>query len=908
MSSSIPSSSPIASSSPSTNVPLSILPSFRPSTAPNFPTNTPTNRSSQPTISPTAAHLCAAYSVSNTNSAGNPNAEQCYIVTTPGSTFTISSCPNPATGATCANGQTFANLFDQNQKLVTTTTSTCGTCGYSMTYTVPGSSTGPISILQYTILEGCVGDTACSGRFNVDGTANVVFGARPSTKPATIVPTSTPTFFPLPYEKNAPWPHFRGANNENNGQGLSIGPNKNTTFWSYNLGSAIYGTVAVAFDGSAFVGTKSGVVFAFDITGFQLWQYTANSGIYSSIAIGYDSNLYFTTIKGTLYKLSQAGQGTPLWTYQSSVTASLFQTISSPVITNLGVVYFGSDKLYAVSVAKGSLIWSYDPSATVPVGTNSYIASSPTIDTTGNIYFGSNNNNVYSVSSWGSLNWKYSTGGAVTTTPTVRNQAVYVGSTDGYLYALGGGSVVWKYKTNGPIASSPALAPGGGTVYVGSSDNSTYSLSSLGAFNWKYTTGGPVLSSVTVDYAGIVYFGSNDKSVYSVSATGTILWKYKTKNALTSSLSIGYPGMSYIGSTDNSVYCIGKLFVTPNPATTSSSGASAVNTSFIEPLIISFVIVFFIAIASFTYYIAFGCEYCKSRKFSIHDEETMEGMENNDFPPEVDEAVVRKFEEETNMPLSALTTFDLCQLLPNIDMAEYVINFRMRKITGKMLYKIETVEQMSILGINMPAEKKRDFLTIIEFMRSRGVEKKLLVDLPFNVPSPSQRPSIEMISSGDYYGNVASKVAAMSGDRNSSNPDKTHPASNKNSRKVAVDTSPNTQSATTTATTNNTNYNRNSTGQPSITVGVSPLPSPQPFIDPEDDPMSAYPGAHTRNNQLYSSSSPNPQGVYKTATGVGYTKTGAIVKEEDMYCFVCNKKLPSVSVRECPSCRSMIVH
>lgn len=717
----------------------------------------------------------------------------------------------------------------------------------------------------------------------MNGTATVVFGAsRPSPKPVTALPTSAPTFFPLPYQRNAPWPHFRGPTNDDAGQSLNTGAVKNTTYWNNNLGSPVYGTVAVAADGSTFIGTKAGAIYAFDITGFELWKYTANSGIYSSIAIGYDTTLYFTTIQGTLYALSQAGQGTPKWTFQAAVTASQFQTVSSPAITNFGIVYFGADKLYAVSTVKGSLVWSFDPSVGTAAGTNSYIASSPTVDSSGNVYFGSNNNAVYCISSLGSLNWKYTTGGSIVATPTVHNQAVYVGSGDGNFYAIGGGSLVWKFKTGGPILSSAGLAPGGGTIYFASTDNSTYSLNTLGGLNWKYTTGAAITSSVTVDYSGIIYFGSNDKLVYSLSpAAGSVIWRYHTKGAVSGSLSIGYPGMSYVGSSDGYIYCIGKLFATLSPGASSSSGSTAVDTSFVQPLVISFVVVFFMAIAALTYYVAFGCQYCKKRKFSMNDEQAMEGMETDDnFQPEVDEAVVRKFEEETNMPLSALTTFDVCQLLPNIDMAEYVINFRMKKVTGKMLYKIETIEQMSILGISIPPEKKQDFLTIIEFMRQRGVERKLLVDLPFDIPSPSKRPSIEMISSGEYYGNVAGKVAAMDGNGTGHSPDKVH--------NVGIHR------------TNSMSNNRNSTGKASV-IGVSPPSSPR--ASDMDDPMAAYPGG----NQSYSPTSPNAQGVYKTAAGVTYTKTGAKVKEEDAFCNVCNKKLPSASARECPHCRSMII-
>lgn len=76
------------------------------------------------------------------------------------------------------------------------------------------------------------------------------------------------------------------------------------------------------------------------------------------------------------------------------------------------------------------------------------------------------------------LLWKYKTGDWVYNSPAVSGGVVYVGSSDGYVYALDAstGSLKWKYETGGEIYSSPAVSSG--VVYAGSKDGYVYAFAS----------------------------------------------------------------------------------------------------------------------------------------------------------------------------------------------------------------------------------------------------------------------------------------------------------------------------------------------------------------------------------------------------------------------------------------------
>src|SRR5687767_7202866 len=70
--------------------------------------------------------------------------------------------------------------------------------------------------------------------------------------------------------------------------------------------------------------------------------------------------------------------------------------------------------------------------------------------------------------------WNFKTEGAVKSSPAIDKRRVFVGSTDGQLYAidLNSGKKLWAFKTEGPIESSPLVL--NDRVLVGSTDGALY--------------------------------------------------------------------------------------------------------------------------------------------------------------------------------------------------------------------------------------------------------------------------------------------------------------------------------------------------------------------------------------------------------------------------------------------------
>ena len=178
------------------------------------------------------------------------------------------------------------------------------------------------------------------------------------------------------------------------------------------------------------------------------------------------------------------------------------------------------------------------------------------------------------------LAWKFRTGGRVISTPAVVGDVVYVGSTDGSLYAVNraDGTQRWKFDTRGPIASSPAVV--NGLVVFSSVDGGIYAVdAATGTQRWRFATKGErrftapgihgaiprtermpdpfdvYLSSPAV-HDGVVYIGSGDQQVYALDvASGALKWSFATGDVVHASPAV-VDGVVYIGSWDRNVYAL----------------------------------------------------------------------------------------------------------------------------------------------------------------------------------------------------------------------------------------------------------------------------------------------------------------------------------------------------------------
>ncbi|HTQ41341.1 MAG TPA: PQQ-binding-like beta-propeller repeat protein, partial [Polyangiaceae bacterium] len=141
------------------------------------------------------------------------------------------------------------------------------------------------------------------------------------------------------------------------------------------------------------------------------------------------------------------------------------------------------------------------------------------------------------------LIWRFATGGQVWGAPAIsRDSTVYVGSTDGRLYAIDGhtGQQRWEYQTFSGVWAGPSVGPDG-TVYATSIDHHLYAIRE-GQLLWNVATGNCSFSSPTIGPDGTIFVGSNDRKLYAVSPEGKVRLALPTNGGIASSPTIGPDG------------------------------------------------------------------------------------------------------------------------------------------------------------------------------------------------------------------------------------------------------------------------------------------------------------------------------------------------------------------------------
>ena len=128
------------------------------------------------------------------------------------------------------------------------------------------------------------------------------------------------------------------------------------------------------------------------------------------------------------------------------------------------------------------------------------------------------------------LLWGFQTGDMIESTAAVVDGTVYLGASNGILYAIDAqtGKSTWKYEATDSIKSSPSVKDG--VLYFGDSNGIFHAVDiATRKMKWQYTTEGEIISSA--NFAGDhVLFGSYDGFLYCLNIkNGELAWKYETE-------------------------------------------------------------------------------------------------------------------------------------------------------------------------------------------------------------------------------------------------------------------------------------------------------------------------------------------------------------------------------------------
>lgn len=245
------------------------------------------------------------------------------------------------------------------------------------------------------------------------------------------------------------------------------------------------------------------------------------------------------------------------WRYPDESMASYFY--GTPFYYN-GMVYAGgysSGKVYALDAAHGFRLWSYPEEAS---GTLGALVGGPVVED-GILYIGSSDGSLYAINvSNRQLEWApFPTGDDIWATPLVYDGVVYIGSFDKKLYAVdaASGSPAWQspFEADGAIVA--AATEYNGSIYFGSCDRKLYALDAASgqpkagftpfeAGNWFW---GKAIAN-----NGTVYAASLDGRVYALNAeSGAKIWSVDTGSPVRGDPAF-LQGMIFVGAENGRVY------------------------------------------------------------------------------------------------------------------------------------------------------------------------------------------------------------------------------------------------------------------------------------------------------------------------------------------------------------------
>ena len=270
------------------------------------------------------------------------------------------------------------------------------------------------------------------------------------------------------------------------------------------------------FNGTAYLGSHDGSLYAVTRQGSVLWSFQTGGAILASPVLTDNQEVIVGSSDGTLYGVdANTGQnsfkyhvGGSIFALSMDVKGRIYVSCASDAEGQLVMLQRGSD-------GSVSSMWN----ASFPAS----LKSAATIGRDGSVYISSFDHSVYRLDGdTGQKVWSYETGELIKATPVLDPEelTLFVGSEDSHFYALTTeeGNLKWKFPVMDPVDATATISFDGSMVVVGSLGGKVYALdTAYGRLMWNQTTGGPITTSGVIQGLPgeeLVYISSQDRSLY----------------------------------------------------------------------------------------------------------------------------------------------------------------------------------------------------------------------------------------------------------------------------------------------------------------------------------------------------------------------------------------------------------
>jgi eukaryotic-like serine/threonine-protein kinase len=314
--------------------------------------------------------------------------------------------------------------------------------------------------------------------------------------------------------------------------------------WNFKAEDEIR-TTPTAYRDMVFISSYDTNVWAInEEDGKGVWKFATTGGIAVAPVIDEEHGFVMVGSEDNTFYAIEFKNGRINWTYSTN------GKIRSTARVAHGHVFFGSDdgKLYALVAQNGRYLWEYDMGA--PVRTQPWVTNDMVI-------CGCEEGELVALELSGEKKWSLRAKRAITSSPYVDLEGIcYVGSFDGYLYAIqaDSGYRMWRFRTGRPIVSSPVVD--GNLVFFGVTDGIFYGVNTqTGKDKWRFSAGAPIVGGAIV-HGESVYFGDSKGTFYCLGKNdGKEKWQFKTQSGITSAPLIAHDKI-YITSMDKTVYAL----------------------------------------------------------------------------------------------------------------------------------------------------------------------------------------------------------------------------------------------------------------------------------------------------------------------------------------------------------------
>ncbi len=291
--------------------------------------------------------------------------------------------------------------------------------------------------------------------------------------------------------------------------------------WKRSFSDAVTSS-ARYYRGKVYFGCRDGNLYAFTPDGELAWKYRARAGIGASPCCA-ENRVIGADYRGTVFCLD-ANTGKALWTFSTRS-----KIVSSPDCDGELVYAATTDgRLFAVRLADARKVWEKKLGASIrgnlTAGKDWVLA----VTTDGALY---------RIDRRGTAVWKAKIGAGVASSPACgeKRDLVVCGAKDRgvHAFSLASGARVWKFTADAAIDGSASF--GEDAIYIGSRSGTLYALTFEGAPRWKRGVGGVVHSKPLVAGSSVFVTTYAAELVAVDAASGELAGSYRAGSAIYSS-------------------------------------------------------------------------------------------------------------------------------------------------------------------------------------------------------------------------------------------------------------------------------------------------------------------------------------------------------------------------------------